>query len=138
MVPAAVVVLDALPLNPNGKIDRAALPEPLVQASDEAAGEAGALPRGDTEVALAGIWSRVLGVEPVRRTDRFFELGGHSLAAMQAQTSIRTSLGVDVALVELMRNPSLEALAEAVDALRVPAAGDASLAAELNDILAGL
>nr|WP_244486973.1 non-ribosomal peptide synthetase [Burkholderia plantarii] len=138
MVPAAVVVLDALPLNPNGKIDRAALPEPVVQASDEAAGEAGALPRGDTEIALAGIWSRVLGVEPVRRTDRFFELGGHSLAAMQAQTSIRTSLGVDVALVELMRNPSLEALAEAVDALRVPAAGDASLAAELNDILAGL
>nr|WP_257814069.1 non-ribosomal peptide synthetase [Burkholderia glumae] len=138
MVPAAVVVLDALPLNPNGKIDRAALPEPAGQASDEAGGAAGAPPRGDTEIALAGIWSRVLGVGPVRRSDRFFELGGHSLAAMQVQSSIRASLGVDVALVELMRNPSLEALAEAVEALRVPAAGDASLATELNDLLADL
>ncbi|WP_043227972.1 phosphopantetheine-binding protein, partial [Burkholderia glumae] len=101
-------------------------------------GAAGAPPRGDTEIALAGIWSRVLGVGPVRRSDRFFELGGHSLAAMQVQSSIRASLGVDVALVELMRNPSLEALAEAVEALRVPAAGDASLAAELNDLLADL
>ncbi|NIF67621.1 AMP-binding protein, partial [Burkholderia sp. Cy-647] len=134
MVPSAVMVLEALPLNPNGKIDRRALPEPAAQAGEET----GALPQGETELALAGIWSAVLGVEPVRRADRFFELGGHSLAAMQVQTAVRARLGADIALVELMRNPPLAALAEAIDALRAPAASDAAIAAELNDILAGL
>ncbi|WP_414447724.1 amino acid adenylation domain-containing protein [Burkholderia sp. 22PA0099] len=134
MVPAAVVVLDALPLNPNGKIDRRALPEPAAQAAD---GDE-AWPVGETETALAGIWSTLLGVTPVRRTDRFFELGGHSLAAMQAQSAIRAKLGAEVALVDLMRNPPLAALAESVDALRAPASSDADIAAELNDILAGL
>ncbi|MEX3526072.1 MAG: amino acid adenylation domain-containing protein [Burkholderia sp.] len=134
MVPSAVTVLEALPLNPNGKIDRHALPEPVAQAGDEA----GALPRGETEQALADIWSAVLGVAPVRRGDRFFELGGHSLAAMQVQTAIRAKLGADIALVELMPNPLLAALAEAIDGLRAPARSDAAIAAELNDILAGL
>ncbi|KAF1029385.1 MAG: Linear gramicidin synthase subunit B [Burkholderia plantarii] len=135
MVPAAVVVLEALPLNPNGKIERRALPEPALVA-EQAQPEA--LPRGETETALAAIWSRVLGTAQVRRTDRFFELGGHSLAAMQVQTAIRAELDADVPLVELMRNPALEALAAAIDAERKPAADDAAFAAELNDILAGL
>ncbi len=57
---------------------------------------------------------------------------------MQVQTAVRARLGADIALVELMRNPPLAALAEAIDALRAPATSDAAIAAELNDILAGL
>ncbi|SEM55533.1 non-ribosomal peptide synthase domain TIGR01720/amino acid adenylation domain-containing protein, partial [Variovorax sp. YR750] len=78
MVPAALVVLDALPLNGAGKVDRAALPEP----SFAGAGEHEAA-RGEVEQMLAAAWAAVLGVEQVGRTDNFFELGGDSILSLQ-------------------------------------------------------
>jgi acyl carrier protein len=134
MVPSAIVVLEALPLNPNGKIDRHALPAPAEPANADPA-EA---PRGELEHALAGVWSDVLEAGPVRRNDRFFELGGHSLAAMQVQSALRTRLGIDAPLSDLMRNQPLHELAATLDALRRPAADDAAMAGAMRDILAQL
>ncbi|HEU0015837.1 MAG TPA: alpha/beta fold hydrolase, partial [Longimicrobium sp.] len=80
MVPAAYLRLDALPVTPNGKLDRRALPAPEGDAYARHDYEA---PVGETERALAEIWAEVLGLERVSRHDNFFELGGHSLLAMQ-------------------------------------------------------
>ncbi|MDR5776819.1 MULTISPECIES: non-ribosomal peptide synthetase [unclassified Caballeronia] len=134
MVPAAVVVLEAMPLNPNGKIDRRALPAPVVSASADPA----ECPEGEMETTLAGIWSSVLEVAPVRRRDRFFELGGHSLAAMQVQSAIRAQLGIDAPLADLMRNQPLQELALALSSLQRPVADDAAMANAMRDILAQL
>ncbi|GLH79078.1 hypothetical protein SSBR45G_39870 [Bradyrhizobium sp. SSBR45G] len=76
MVPSAIVHLDALPLTPNGKVDRRALPAPDDDAFSRRAYEA---PRGEVELAIAAIWSELLGLERVGRNDHFFELGGQSL-----------------------------------------------------------
>ncbi|MDP9896988.1 thioesterase domain-containing protein, partial [Variovorax boronicumulans] len=78
MVPGALVVLQALPLNPNGKVDRKALPQP--EYANEQAHEA---PEGEVEQALAAVWTQVLGVARVGRNDNFFELGGDSLMALK-------------------------------------------------------
>nr|WP_315223086.1 non-ribosomal peptide synthetase [uncultured Duganella sp.] len=78
MVPAALVVLDALPLNANGKVDRKALP-PAEFGNERSY----AAPQGDAEMALAAIWSQVLGVERVGRDDNFFEIGGDSILSLQ-------------------------------------------------------
>ncbi|SHI56181.1 non-ribosomal peptide synthetase, partial [Pollutimonas bauzanensis] len=83
MVPSGIVVLDALPLSPNGKVDRKALPAP------EFASQGYEPPQGDVEKALATIWQEVLGVERVGRHDNFFELGGHSMVAIQLLEYIR-------------------------------------------------
>jgi amino acid adenylation domain-containing protein len=79
MVPGALVVLDALPLNANGKVDRKALPDAQFGGAQEY--EA---PQGEVEEALSQIWSQVLGVQRVGRNDNFFELGGNSILALQA------------------------------------------------------
>jgi amino acid adenylation domain-containing protein len=83
MVPAAVVVLKELPLDPNGKVDRRALPEPEItpQAEFEA-------PQTATERILARIWGEVLGSERIGRHDHFFDLGGHSLLATRVITRL--------------------------------------------------
>jgi amino acid adenylation domain-containing protein/thioester reductase-like protein len=112
MVPAAFVVLQALPLTPNGKLDRAALPAPERQALLPP--EQYEPPEGEIEAALARIWDEVLHVGRVGRHDNFFDLGGHSLLATQVIARIRQALGVEVALRELFRQPSLRALAQAV------------------------
>ncbi|MFM0502679.1 amino acid adenylation domain-containing protein [Paraburkholderia caffeinilytica] len=134
MVPSAVIVLDALPLNPNGKIDRHALPAPAEPTSADPAD----LPQGEIEIALAGIWADVLEVTAVRRNDRFFELGGHSLAAMQVQSAIRARLGIDAPLADLMRNQPLHELAATLATLRRPVDDDAAMADAMRDILAQL
>ena len=94
MVPQHVVVLDSIPLLPNGKIDRASLPTP----TDAAVVREGTfwVPRTDAEVALAQIWERLLGIDRVSTTDNFFDLGGHSLLAMRAVSEIHKSLGVRI------------------------------------------
>ncbi|WP_412179758.1 AMP-binding enzyme, partial [Variovorax paradoxus] len=71
MVPGALVVLEGLPLNANGKVDRKALPAPELDSA-----RAYEAPEGEVEQALAGIWAEVLGVQRVGRNDNFFELGG--------------------------------------------------------------
>ncbi|XVQ08590.1 amino acid adenylation domain-containing protein [Spirillospora sp. CA-255316] len=109
MVPAAVVVLDALPLNPNGKLDRAALPAPDFAASAASAGSRG--PRDAREEALCAIFAEVLGVERVGVDDGFFALGGDSLKATRAVSRARTALGADLPVRALFENPTVAALA---------------------------
>ncbi|MCA8863807.1 MULTISPECIES: non-ribosomal peptide synthetase [unclassified Halomonas] len=106
MVPGVVVTLDTLPLNPNGKVDRKALPEP-----DLTSGTRYKPPQGQSEETLAAIWAEVLGVERVGRHDNFFELGGHSLLAMQVLARIRAAGLHSLALRELFKSPVLCELA---------------------------
>ncbi|HEU4451632.1 MAG TPA: amino acid adenylation domain-containing protein, partial [Longimicrobium sp.] len=129
MVPAAVVVLDSIPLTPNGKVDRRALPEPDMAAADPYEAPATA-----TETALAVIWEELLGVPRVGAGQRFFESGGHSLLAMRMVTEIATRLGVDLPLRTVFESPRLRDLAARVDELR-----DQALAALLAELgIAGL
>jgi amino acid adenylation domain-containing protein len=112
MQPAAIVALDALPLLPNGKVDRRALPEPAWQRMAPAPGYVP--PRGPVEETLAAIWSQVLGVSEVGAHDHFFELGGHSLLAIQVVARVREALQVELSLRELFDLPTLSALGELV------------------------
>ncbi|HEX2091134.1 MAG TPA: amino acid adenylation domain-containing protein, partial [Longimicrobiaceae bacterium] len=113
MVPAAFVELEKLPLLPNGKVDRAALPDPEHPSGD---GRGHAAPRTSLEERLAEIWVEVLGVERVGIHDSFFELGGHSLRAAQVITRVRASFGVELPMVALFDAPTIAELAERVSA----------------------
>ncbi|HEU0053333.1 MAG TPA: AMP-binding protein, partial [Longimicrobium sp.] len=112
MVPAAFVRLEAFPVTPNGKLDRRALPAPDVDAFAARAYEE---PVGETERALAQIWSEVLRIERVGRHDDFFELGGHSLLAVQVISRVRQVLDAEVALTDLFERPVLVDFARAID-----------------------
>jgi amino acid adenylation domain-containing protein len=107
MVPSAFVQLDAIPLSPNGKIDRRALPAPDRRAGTAAAYVA---PRSEMEEALAAIWSEVLGVERVGVHDHFFDLGGYSLLAVRVGSRVQETFGVDLPLQTLFEAPTVGAL----------------------------
>jgi len=110
MVPAAFVQLDELPLNPAGKLDRKALPEPGVGA---VVSRAYAAPVGAVESLMAGIWAEVLKLERVGRHDHFFELGGHSLLAVNLVARMRKA-GVEVDARALFSHPTVAQLAGCV------------------------
>jgi amino acid adenylation domain-containing protein len=110
MVPAAIVVLDALPLTANGKLDRKALPAPQGDAYGRGVYEA---PEGEIERTVGRIWEELLGVERVGRQDNFFELGGHSLMAMTVIERMRRQ-GLRADVRSLFERPTLQRLAEAV------------------------
>lgn len=116
MVPARIVEVARMPLTPNKKIDRKALPAPapkvtaIVDALDEVA------PEGGTQAAIAAVWSAILGVSNIRASDNFFALGGHSLLAVQAHRDIKAALGVDkLGITDIFRFPTLEGLAAHLD-----------------------
>jgi arthrofactin-type cyclic lipopeptide synthetase B len=111
MLPAAFVQLEALPLMPNGKLDRQALPAPDAAARVRHRYVA---PRGDIEAAIANTWQDVLDVDLVGRDDHFFELGGHSLLALTAVRRLGEHLGLEVPLRALFGAPTVAALAEIV------------------------
>ncbi|MBV9124022.1 MAG: AMP-binding protein, partial [Planctomycetes bacterium] len=107
MVPAAFVVLEALPLSPNGKVDRKALPAPEETRSEEE----WLAPRSAEEEVVAGIWAEVLGRQRVGVRDNFFELGGHSLLATQVLSRLRQIYPVNLPLRTLFEEPTVENLA---------------------------
>jgi amino acid adenylation domain-containing protein len=112
MLPSAIVVLDALPLNRHGKVDRRALPDP----SDIAEGRTGAHapPRDPLEHMLAGIWEELLGVRNVGVNDSFFDLGGHSLLAAQMMDAVERACGRSVPLTILFGAATIAELSRAL------------------------
>jgi thioesterase domain-containing protein/acyl carrier protein len=114
MVPAAFVQLDSLPLSPNGKVDRRALPAPELPAAGQAAG-ADSRPRTPLEATLAGIWAEVLGVPAVGIHDNFFALGGHSLLGIQLFARMEQELGQRLPLALLFQAPTVAQLAAQID-----------------------
>jgi amino acid adenylation domain-containing protein len=111
MVPTAFVAMEALPISPNGKVDRRALPAP--DLSDLAPARQIA-PRTPEEEQLARIWSEVLGLERVGIEDDFFALGGHSLLATQLLARVGKTFGVEVPLRRLFEAPTVATFAEAL------------------------
>jgi amino acid adenylation domain-containing protein len=112
MVPQAFMLLEALPLTGNGKVDRKALPAPQRRADK---GSVRQVPRGPVEETLAGIWADVLGVTRVEPGDGFFALGGSSLQALRAVALAEAILGVQVGVRALFEEPSLAAFASQVE-----------------------
>jgi amino acid adenylation domain-containing protein len=132
MVPAAVVFLAALPLSPNGKIDRKALPAP--DASQIATKAEYVAPRTTVEETLARIWADLLGLERVGVHDDFFHLGGHSLLAGRVASRVREALRVDLPLITFFEGSTLGELAQAIEVAQWAAAGAAvPEAAEIED-----
>ena len=105
MVPGVVVTLAELPRLANGKVDRAALPEPEPQAREHIA------PRDSVEARLAEIWADILGVETVGIRDDFFELGGHSLRALRLTMRVRSAFDRDLPAGAVIESPTVERLA---------------------------
>jgi amino acid adenylation domain-containing protein len=120
MTPSAVVLLDALPLTANGKVDRAALPAP--EAVNDPSATAHVEPRTETESKLAAIWGEVLKRDLIGATDNFLALGGHSLLAIRVLGRISKTFGVRLPLRALFDAPTVEALAKCIEAEQTPAA----------------
>jgi amino acid adenylation domain-containing protein len=116
MMPAAFVTLDVLPLNPNGKVDRFALPAPDTARPELEA--AFVPPRTSTEQVLAEIFTDVLEVEQVGVYDNFFELGGHSLLATQLVAQLLKTFEVEVTVIDLFEAPTVAGLAERMEKMQ--------------------
>jgi amino acid adenylation domain-containing protein len=126
MVPSSLRVLDALPLNRNGKLDRQALGE-LARTATRTGGSVRRVPKGATEITLARIWADVLGLAEskpetsILRDDNFFALGGHSLAAMRMLSRVRAEWPIELPLRAVFSAPTLQALAVSIDVLSTEA-----------------
>jgi amino acid adenylation domain-containing protein len=135
MVPASVVLLEALPLLPNGKLDRRALPAPTHDAA--ARSQPPLAPRTPYEQGLARIWADVLGCEPVSVDDDFFEVGGDSLRATQFLGRVLDRFRVDVPLRLFFEAPTVAHLAVAVAQLTAEGAQNADVTRLLTEMERG-
>jgi hypothetical protein len=114
MVPAAYVRLEEMPLTPNGKLDRRALPAPEGQAYSRRGYEE---PVGEIERALSRLWSEVLKVERIGRNDNFFELGGHSLLGIKLFGRIGETLNMMPPVVSVFRHQTVREMAGLIETL---------------------
>ena len=119
MVPAAFVALDALPLSPNGKVDRNALPRPVEEPTDDRGSFVP--PRTANELLLAEIWQDVLHLERVGVHDNFFDLGGHSLLMAKVHNRLVEVVSRRVTMIDLFQYPTIASLARHLDGLGVAA-----------------
>jgi hypothetical protein len=139
MTPSAIVVLEALPLTANGKVDRKALPAPEGRPE----GLEYVAPRTPVEATLAGIWAEVLGLERVGVHDNFFELGGHSLLAARVAAQVREALGLELPIKLLFEAPSIAELGEHVEQLQASSLAQqaierASVEDNIREMIGGL
>jgi hypothetical protein len=104
-IPSAFVFLAQLPLLPNGKIDRKALP--AAKPGDPEPGQNIVMPRTPVEKILVELWQTILGIEQVGIHDNFFALGGHSLLMTQVAYRMSADIGVDIPLADIFRSPTL-------------------------------
>lgn len=109
MVPSTIVSLDRLPLSPNGKVNRKALPAPTSGGAETVGGAAG--PRDPVELRLTQLWEELLETRPIGIQDNFFDLGGSSLLAVRLFAQIETRFGKKIPLSALFRTPTIESLA---------------------------
>jgi amino acid adenylation domain len=114
MLPAHYIQLEALPLLPNGKLNRKALPLPGADA--QTASTAYVAPRNPVEVQLVQIWQQILGREQIGVRDNFFELGGHSLKATHLISQVQKEFGVSVKIKDVFMNPTIETVGELIRA----------------------
>ncbi len=112
MIPSAFMLLSELPLSPNGKVNRRALPKPEHISRDSNASFVG--PRTPEEEIIVAIWSQVLGIEKIDVHDNFFDLGGHSLRATQVISRIRELFHVELPLMRIFSSPTVESLAASI------------------------
>ncbi len=112
MIPSAFVVLDQMPLTPNGKINRRALPEP--EDSRPEIEQRYVAPCNDVEVALVELWQEVLGINPIGVRDNFFDLGGHSLKATRLLAKVRSIFRTQLPLHVVFEATTVESLARAL------------------------
>jgi amino acid adenylation domain-containing protein len=129
MVPSSFLMLDAMPLTRNGKVDRAALPD--VEVDDRASFVE---PSGETERAVAAVWCEVLGRTSIGRHDNFFDVGGHSLLATSLASHLNRALGVEISLRELFERQTIAEQAELVDTRRWLIDSGSSISATQNDM----
>jgi amino acid adenylation domain-containing protein len=125
MVPAALVPLPALPVSPNGKLDRRALPAP-----DEQPAGGGVPPRSPLERRLAAIWRDVLGRPGIGVRDDFFDIGGHSLDVLRLTAQVETHIGAQLSPADLFDYPTIEALARMIT-------GGGRQSSQLTELAAG-
>ena len=114
MLPSQFVMLDTIPLTPNGKVDRKALPEPEMSRREPA--QSYVAPRNATEELLVEIWAQVLKIDRVGIHDNFFDLGGHSLLVAKIVAKVREQFGLNVAVSKVFDSPTVFALASELEA----------------------
>jgi acyl carrier protein len=127
MVPAAIVILRSFPTTPNGKVDRAALPQAELTKS-----RVMVTPQTSVEKELAAIWSQLLRIAEISIHDNFFDLGGHSLLATQVMSRIRKVFNKDLPLRTIFDAPTIAKLAHAIEAATL--SDDIDLRAALDDL----
>ena len=117
MVPAFIMVLASLPLNPNGKVDKKQLPQPDLRSGPMTVQYVA--PRTETEKQLARIWCNVLGTDDVGVHDSFFDVGGHSIAGIQVLTQIEQRFGKSFNLNAIFRSPTIAEFAQEISGAAV-------------------
>ncbi|MEH2451573.1 MAG: amino acid adenylation domain-containing protein [Nostoc sp.] len=131
MVPTIFMALEAMPLTPNGKVDRKALPEPDASRPEMEANYVA--PRTPIEQQIVDIWMQVLNVKRVGIYDNFFELGGYSLVGIQVVSRVRQALQVEILMSNLFELPTVADLAERVETLRWATQGIQAAESETAD-----
>ncbi|MEH2084379.1 MAG: amino acid adenylation domain-containing protein [Nostoc sp.] len=131
MVPTIFMALEAMPLTPNGKVDRKALPQPDASRPELEANYVA--PRTFIEQQIADIWAQVLNVKQVGIYDNFFELGGYSLLGIQVVSRVRQALQAEILMSNLFELPTVADLAERVETLRWATQGVQATESEADD-----
>ena len=132
MLPSALVEMDALPLSPNGKVDRKLLPAP--DGARPELEQAFVAPRNEVEQTLANIWAEVLRLDQIGINDNFFDLGGHSLLATQVISRVEVAFNVELPLRAIFENPTVAGLAMSLVQAQADMAGEAELLRVLEEL----